>query len=440
VSALRAHRVLLGVLAGIVALASCGSGGSTTAPASGRTDLSASSAAAPAVDPCGPGTPTAVDEIGVTPDAVTVGVVADVTGPRSQFSANWDAMQAFAAMCNDRGGINGRRLDVQLFNSKVFDHRAAIEASCDSVFALVGSASVFDGDGAATEADCGIPDVPALVAEPAHANVPTVVTPFPNPQNLFLVAPQRYLETTHPAAVRKAAMAYLDVGVTALRAQRQLEATRDIGYRYPVVTSYPALATAAEVDTRTQQMAKAGVRYLSVQGRIPDLADFQRALATKQATPEVVDAGPLFYDPSYLQDAGAAAEGTWIQVLTTPLEDQPSVPELDRYRSWLARTVPGSVPTAQGMRAWSAALLFAEAARRVGPQLDRTTLLARLRGIHHWDGNGIQVPSDPGGNRASSCFAYLRVEQGAFRRAYPKKGFSCPRDGWVRLTRDFRHL
>lgn len=438
-SALRANRFVFGMFAGFVALAACGSGGGSSADAP-QAPLSASSAAAPAVDPCGPGTPEAVDEIGVTADAVSIGVVADVTGPRAQFGANWDAMQAFAAACNDRGGINGRRLDVQLFNSKVFDHRAAIEASCDSVFALVGSAAVFDGDGSAQEADCGIPDVPAVVAEPAHARVPTVVTPFPNPQNLFLVGPQRYLRSKYPDATRRAAMAYLDVGVTALRAQRQLEATRSIGYRYPVVTSFPALATAEEVDTRTQTMADRGVRYLSVQGRIPDLADFQQALAAKDATPEVVDAGPLFYDPTYLQEAGAAAEGTWIQVLTTPLEDQPSVPELDRYREWLGRTVPGAVPTAQGVRAWSAALLFAEGARRVGPHLDRTALLARLRDIHRWDGNGIQVPTDPGGDRASSCFAYLRVQQGAFRRAFPASGFSCPRDGWVRLTRDFRHL
>ncbi len=104
------------------------------------------------------------------------------------------------------------------------------------------------------------------------------------------------------------------------------------------------------------------------------------------------------------------------------------------------RSVPGSVPTAQGVRAWSAALLFAEAARRAGPRLDRTALLARLRAIHRWDGNRIQIPTDPGADRASSCFAYLRVEQGAFHRAYPTSGFSCPRDGWIHLTRDFRHL
>ena len=92
------------------------------------------------------------------------------------------------------------------------------------------------------------------------------------------------------------------------------------------------------------------------------------------------------------------------------------------------------------MRSWSAGLLFAEAARRASAHLDRTTLLARLRAVHAWDGNGIQIPTDPGDGRASTCFAYVRVEGGGFQRAYPDRGFACPRDGWLRLRRDFTHL
>ena len=392
------------------------------------------------VEPCGPGTAAPSDETGVTADAMTVGVVADVTGIRAQFVPAWDAMQAFAAFCNSLGGIGGRRLDVRLFDTNIFSHRRAIEDSCASVFALVGSASAFDGDGASLEADCGIPDIPAMVLEPAHDRVPTVVAPLPNPQNLYLVGPQRYLARQHPAAVGRAGMAYLDVGVTALRATRQVAASRTVGYRFTSTVPMPALPTVAQTTAMVKRIESEHLGYLTVQARVADLAGLQTALAADDAMPEVVDAGALAYDPAYLAAAGAAAEGTYVATQTTPFTDAAGAPELARYMDWLGRTVPGATPTALGARSWSAGLLFADAAGRAAPRLDRSSLLSELRSVHAWDGNGIQVPADPGAGTTGTCFAYLRVRRGEFRRAYPEQGFACPRDGWVRLRRDFRHL
>jgi ABC-type branched-subunit amino acid transport system substrate-binding protein len=395
----------------------------------------------PTVTPCGPGNASPSSEIGVTPEAITVGVVADVSGARALFRTNWEAMQAFAAYCNDAGGIAGRELRVQLFDTQVFRHRQAMIDSCTSVFALVGSAAAFDGDGASIEADCGIPDVAALVAQPAHERVPTVITPMPNPQRLYLVGPLRYLARLDPSAVRRAAMAYLDVGVTAVRAARQVEASRAVGYRFRSIAPIPAITGQGDLDGIAEQVVDRKAEYLSVQGSVGDLAGVQIALAARGYRPKLVDAtSPLFYDPRYLRAVGDAGEGTYVLTTTTPFEDADRVPELERYVDWLQRTVPGAEPTAQGVRSWSAGLLFAEAARRSTPDLDRATLLNRLRGIHAWDGNGIQIRTDPGSGRASSCFAYVRVESGEFRRAYPAKGFACPSDGWLRLRRDFTHL
>ncbi len=419
-------------------LVACGSGAHDGAPAARGPTVTI--ARAPSVSPCGPGSSGPSNEIGVAPDAIAVGVVADVSGARALFGSNWEAMEAFAAYCNSLGGIAGRRLDVRLFDTNVFRHRQAITDACTSVFAIVGSAAAFDGDGASIETDCGIPDVPALVAEPAHERVPTVVTPLPNPPSLYLVGPLRYLARIAPDAIRRAAMAYVDVGVTAIRAARQVAASKAVGYRFSVKAPIPALTDPADLDKVAAQVVHGGAKYLSVQGAISDLAGLQQALAARRYRPSVMDAGPLFYDPRYPRLAGAAADGTYVLAQTTPFDDAARVPELARYVDWLRRTVPAAEPTAQGVRSWSAALLFAEAARRASAHLDRATLLARLRAVHAWDGNGVQIPTDPGGNRASTCFAYVRVEGGGFQRAYPARGFACPRDGWLRLRRDFTHL
>jgi len=415
----------------------CGSGVDRAAPTAVPR---VATAPAPKVAPCGPGTPSPSREIGVTDTTVTVGVVADISGPRALFTANWQAMQAFAAYCNAQGGIAGRRLVVQLFDTGVFNHRKAITESCSTVFALVGSASAFDGDGASIESDCGIPDVPALVAEPAHERVRTVVAPLPNPQQLFLVGPLQYLARVAPASVRRSGMAYLDVGVTALRSARQVEASRAVGYRFVSLDPIPALTQPSQLEDAAATIVRNRVGYLTVQGGVSDLAGIQTALRARGYTPPVVDAGPLFYDPRYLRVAGAAADGTYVLTQTALLDEADGIPELASYEDWLGRTVPGAEPTAQGVRSWSAGLLFAEAARRAGSDLDRSTLLARLRAVHRWDGNGIQVPTDPGAGRTSTCFAYVRVRNGAFVRDYPERGFACPRDGWARLSRDLTHL
>jgi len=428
--------VALVVVAALVT--ACGSAASEGAPAARAPAVTTARAAT--VSPCGPGTPGRSDEIGVAPDVIPIGVVADVTGARAGFRTNWEAMQAFAAACNSQGGIAGRRLEVRLFDTNVFRHRQAITDACTSVLAVVGSAAAFDGDGSSVATDCGIPDIPALIAEPAHARVPTVVAPIPSPPQLFLVGPMRYFARIAPGAVRRGAMAYLDVGVTAVRAARQVEAGKAVGYRFPTIDTIPALTGTDDFDRIAGHVADRRAGYLSVQGTITDLVGVQSALAARGYRPKIVDAGPLFYDPRYPRLAGATAEGTYVITQTTPFDDVARVPELARYVDWLQRTVPGAEPTAQGVRSWSAGLLFAEAARRASAHLDRTTLLKRLRAVHAWDGNGVQVPTDPGRGRASTCFAYVRVEGGGFQRAYPSRGFACPRDGWFRLRRDFTHL
>lgn len=439
-----AHRAkwLAGMVSTAVVFTACGSDTPVRKVAASRV---VSTAPAPHVDPCGPAPPGASTGgssvgLGVTKTSISVGVVADASGGQSQFTPNWQAVQAFAAYCNSVGGIAGRRLDVRLFDTKTFNHRSAIADSCASVFALVGSAAAFDGDGSDIESDCGIPDIPALVAEPAHAQVPTLVAPLPEPQNMYLVGPERYLARRFPEAVRRAGVAYLDVAVTALRASRHVAGTTDVGFRYVSVNAIPALYSTNGLDALIARLHTDSVGYLSVHGRFSDLANVQRALADHGDHVAVVDAGPLFYDSRYLTAVGAAGEGTYVVTQTTPFTDAAKTPELRRYIDWLTRTVPGAMPTAQGTRSWSAALLFAEAARRASTNLDRSSLLAELRAVHAWDGNGIQAPADPGAGKTSSCFAYVQVRSGAFRRAYPSTGFSCPSDGWIRLRPDFRHF
>src|SRR5262249_48199837 len=90
-----------------------------------------------------------------------------------------------------------------------------------------------------------------------------------------------------------------------------------------------------------------------------------------------------------------------------------------------------------GVQAFSAGLLFATAAKKLGSNLTRDGLLAELKKVHEWDGGGLHGVSDPGNNKPSTCFVMMEIQDSKFVRKYPLpdkdaevykagKGFSCP--------------
>ena len=373
-----------------------------------------------------------------------VGVVADVTGARAGFRSNWEAMQAFAAYCNAQGGIAGRRLDVRLFDTNVFRHRQAITDACTSVFAIVGSAAAFDGDGASVETDCGIPDVPALVAEPAHERVPTVVAPLPNPQQLYLVGPAPLLRP-HRARRRPTRRD----GVPERRRHRDPRRPAGggrAGGRLPVPDHRPGPGphrAPDDYDRIAQRIVRRHAPATSrCRARSPTWSGVQTALAARNYRPEDRGRRAAVLRPALPATRGCRRRGHLrASRRRRRSTTSASVPELGALRRLVAAHRPGR--RADRARACAAGRPDSCSPRPPGARrahLDRTTLLARLRAVHAWDGNGIQVPADPGAGRTSTCFAYVRVEGGGFQRAYPDRGFACPRDGWLRLRRDFTHL
>ena len=89
----------------------------------------------------------------------------------------------------------------------------------------------------------------------------------------------------------------------------------------------------------------------------------QQALLEIDYQPEVTLLETNFYDPVYLEAAGAAGEGTYIRMVFTPFEEAADNPATARYLD-LVEAVDGKVALlgAQSMSAW---LLFATAAKAV---------------------------------------------------------------------------
>jgi hypothetical protein len=97
------------------------------------------------------------------------------------------------------------------------------------------------------------------------------------------------------------------------------------------------------------------------------------------------------------------------------------------FMSWMNRVAPGYHQDIFGILAWSAGLAFEQAAKAVGPDLTRAAVIKQLQGITNWDGNGIQPAVNIGAKIPSKCFAYFKIENGAFDRVYPTapNTFNC---------------
>ncbi len=87
---------------------------------------------------------------GVTPTQITVGSIADVTGPLSSgFAPIVNGVEAYFSMINAEGGINGRKLKLAYQEddqgSPTVDLTVAQQLVHDNVFAVVGVATPFFG-------------------------------------------------------------------------------------------------------------------------------------------------------------------------------------------------------------------------------------------------------------------------------------------------------
>ena len=97
-------------------------------------------------------------DVGVTADSIHVGTITD-----KGFSARpglneemLDAANAFAAWCNEHGGINGRQLVVDDRDAALTGYNDRITESCADDFAVVGGGAVFDDADNGGRVACGL--------------------------------------------------------------------------------------------------------------------------------------------------------------------------------------------------------------------------------------------------------------------------------------------
>lgn len=389
--------------------------------------------------PCGKGTPKAppAGAKGVTKDQIKIMVISDKAGQVKVPTASIEeSMRAFVAWCNGFGGINGRELKLEAVDSGLSKRLEATQKACESdILAIVGSGSVLDADGAQEMVDCGLIEVPAYAATSAKALSDNVVMPLPNPSDYFNVGGARWVASQYPDAITHGATLESNLPTATEQAKRIREAYGKVGYEFSYTKDTGIVQTSYAAEAR--EMKDKGVQWVTMVSAVSETNKLLKDMKIQGFKPEVIDLGQQYYDPELLTEPGA--EGALVQLNTIPFEEADQVPALKAYLAAYDDLGTKVEPTSLGVQAFSAGLLFAQAVKNAGDDLTRERVLAELKKIHKWDGGGMHFMADPGGNKVSTCFLYMRVKDGKFVREFPKKPgtFQCEADAGIKLDGDY---
>lgn len=399
--------------------------------------------------PCGEGDASAESDQGVG-DTIKIGTIADPGGLVPGLNQEMhDGMTAFTAWCNAQGGINGREVELVLYDAKLGEYRDRILEACDDVFALVGGGGAFDYLGAQEAADCNLLEVAGFTVSPEkwEAGVASGVmySPVPNPTDGFKIGAAEWIASEFPDVVDKAANTVGDAPVVDEQGARVMQAYEQVGYEFIYEAATPLGGTVSDYSQYVVAMRDAGVKYFTFTSTWEELINFQSSMRQQGFEPEVTDLEANFYNADYARNGGDAAEGSFVRISIVPFEEADRFPAVQQYLNVMDEYVPDGKVATLGVQAFSAGLLFATAAQAAGDDLTRDAVITQLRDIHEWTAGGLHGSQDVGNARPGPCFIVMEVHDGGFVRRYPlpedeayeqegvNRGFSCPENGFVEL-------
>jgi len=442
-----------GLGGGQVVNASGTGGGPGGAPGEGRAATAPANVFGSLTNPCGPATqPNTATGPGVTETQISVSTIADPGSVKPGLNKGvHDSMQAFADWCNTFGGINGRKLVVDLKDAALTKYKDMVVESCTDSLALVGGIGVFDQLGAQDQVDCGIPNIPAAVVNPEAVGAELTVQPLPNVLGRYQTGTAQWVKATFPDSITKASSLYSAVPTTQDQAARLVEAYESVGFRF--IMRQSANINETNWGPIVVSMKNDDVRYMTLTSSFEEIVPLQKEMAAQGYRPQVTELETNFYNSKYpaaAKEQGADTTNTFVRLTVWPFEEAATNPAMQQYLEILKQYVPDADPEELGVQAFSAGLLFATAAKAAGANLTRETLYTELKKVHEWNAGGLHGTTDPGANVPSSCFIMMKVnvEKPGFDRAYPLqdkdaevytkgRGMACPENVTYQLKGEF---
>jgi ABC-type branched-subunit amino acid transport system substrate-binding protein len=407
-------------------------------------------AAAPAIGAqSGGGSGSKAPEVGITADEIRIAVVADVDNAvvPGFFAGSVAGVKGAAKYLNAHGGLAGRKVVVDFIDSHLNpnDARNAIIEACENDFALVGTSALFltnvddmiacpDQGGAAT----GIPDIPLVVTDVAQQCSPVS---FPiNPPNIDCATrddhPQTYRQNTAEIPYFEKQFGDLEgyfivpndlksATDSTLVAVAGIEAA---GVKNVGSSQMSLQATRPEFTPAVQAIRESGANYVFARVPFPPLR--QEAQAQGVDGVEAWDCELPCYDPSVIEQGGAAIDGQFVKLPFLPFDEGKANAMLANFLKYSGPDIDGYSP-----QAFAAVLALREAVDAVVAKdgkdgVTRAAVLEALADVNDFDAGGMIAAVDVGDRRISECGIVMQVEGEDFVRKHPKKAgtFACKKD------------
>jgi hypothetical protein len=273
-----------------------------------------------------------------------------------------------------------------------------------------------------------VPNVSYALTPEAFA-LPNQFSIEPRPPG-FRTGPFQYYAQQHPDAVKKVGAVYQASSQAAW--DQEKAAMESVGY----AIAYERGAPSAEVDFTADvvRMKDAGVEFLWLSDLpVPSQAQLLGAMHQQGFRPEVVMTAGTAYDGTFFDQLPdpKAAEGMYTDMQYEMfLEADSTVPEVQRFREYLAKTHPDAHPDLFGVFGWASAALFVEALEAAGETPTQQGVLDALAGIHDFDANGHIAPVDIGAKAPPECWILVQVKDGKWQRVTPQSGYQCDPGGY----------
>jgi ABC-type branched-subunit amino acid transport system substrate-binding protein len=441
------RRLIACALGAALLLAACGRSDSESGSASTTSTTAGSSTPASGdfgtlKDVCQTGDATGATAQGVTPTEIKVGTFADpgFVGRPGLDQELFDTAEVFSKWCNAAGGINGRKIVVNQHDSALFDVKARMTDACAQDFFLVGGGAVFDNQGVETRLQCLLPDIPGYVVTAEARGADLLVEPLPNPIDNIAIGEYRYLGKKFPDSTKHVGILTGDLPTTVTVAKQAEEAAKKLGWDIVYSDQYPSAGPTSWAPY-AQGMKDKGVEGLIWVGEPENLAKLQVDMKDVDFAPQWIRADTNHYDQKLLDTGGDAVANTYIPSAFVPFEQAAKNPATQQYLDEFAKYKPGAKAKALlGAQAWSAWLLFAQAAKACGSDLTRKCVYDNAKKVHDWTGGGLHATTDPGAGKGAECFALLKAGNGKFTviDVAPRTGlYNCSPKNRLALQGDY---
>jgi hypothetical protein len=396
----------------------------------------------------------AATDVGITPTEIHIALIADVDNSFAPglFKASVDGMKGVTKYINATGGLAGRKLVLDFYDSHVnpSDTRSAEIQACQDDVAMVGTSAALlnsieemrdckDSTGAVT----GLPDIPFYTGSIDHqcSNESFPIAPSAlvcstkdeHPQTyLANVGRGRYYEKKFGDNLHGIYVFGNDSQAARDATFASVAAVRDIGIKTDGDFDRSARATQSEYTEIVQAMKNAGSNYGQCTSSYPCTVLLRKEAALQGLTGvKVWDCGSACYDPGFLSSGGSTVDGQYVDTTFLPFLNKADQ-KANKMVANFVKYTGASNAASYGAYTWAAGIAFRDAVNAIVKRdgvngVTRKAILAELANIHSFDAEGLIGTIDLAGRKISRCDVTMQVKNGAFVRVNPTKPgtYSC---------------